>query len=119
MTDQKKDSMEVAAVPDTASVVSATDASAGTVYAAEDVGEAKTLEYRRFLTNGGARVSSWHDVPLFADKKEGKLNAVIEITRCTRAKMEMATKEEQAPIKQDVKKGKLRDYIVPIEWNYG
>jgi len=119
MMAQQQDPLEVEAVPDTASMMSATEESVATGYAAEDVGETKTLEWRRFLTNGGARVSSWHDVPLFANKKEGTLNAVIEITRCTQAKMEMATKEEQAPIKQDVKKGKLRDYIVPIEWNYG
>lgn len=37
----------------------------------------------------------------------------------TRAKMEVATKEENNPIAQDVKKGKLRDYHGPIFWNYG
>ncbi len=37
----------------------------------------------------------------------------------TKAKMEVATKEENNPIAQDVKKGKLRDYHGPIFWNYG
>jgi inorganic pyrophosphatase len=37
----------------------------------------------------------------------------------TRAKMEVATKEEGNPIAQDIKKGKLRDYHGPIFWNYG
>ena len=37
----------------------------------------------------------------------------------TKAKMEVATKEEHNPIAQDIKKGKLRDYHGPIFWNYG
>jgi inorganic pyrophosphatase len=37
----------------------------------------------------------------------------------TKAKMEVATKEEGNPIAQDIKKGKLRDYHGPIFWNYG
>lgn len=37
----------------------------------------------------------------------------------TRAKMEVATKEQYNPIAQDIKKGKLRDYHGPIFWNYG
>jgi inorganic pyrophosphatase len=31
----------------------------------------------------------------------------------------VATKEESNPIKQDMKKGKLRDYPLDIFWNYG
>jgi inorganic pyrophosphatase len=37
----------------------------------------------------------------------------------TKAKMELATKEENNPIAQDIKKGNLRDYHGPIFWNYG
>jgi inorganic pyrophosphatase len=37
----------------------------------------------------------------------------------TKAKMEVATKEENNPIAQDIKKGVLRDYHGPIFWNYG
>ena len=33
--------------------------------------------------------------------------------------MEVATDEPHTPIKQDVKKGKLRDYPYNINWNYG
>ncbi len=47
------------------------------------------------------------------------MNAVIEITKNTRPKMEVATKEALNPIKQDMKKGKLRDYPLDIFWNYG
>ena len=35
------------------------------------------------------------------------------------AKMECATDETTNPIKQDTKKGKLRDYPYNINWNYG
>jgi inorganic pyrophosphatase len=37
----------------------------------------------------------------------------------TKAKMEVATKKENNPIAQDIKKGVLRDYHGPIFWNYG
>ena len=83
----------------------------------EDIGEPKTTEFRRFLTQGGGKISSWHDVPLRSPS--GNLHVVIEIPRMTSAKMEMATKEVSTPIKQDTKKGRLRDYSIPIEWNYG
>jgi len=46
-------------------------------------------------------------------------NFVVEIPKYTKAKMEVATKEESNPIAQDMKKGKLRDYHGPIFWNYG
>ena len=33
--------------------------------------------------------------------------------------MEVSTKEERNPIKQDIKKGNLRFYPYNINWNYG
>lgn len=65
-----------------------------------------------------------HDIPLVVDKENKILNMVVEIPRWTNAKMEISLKETLNPIKQDVKKGKLRfvancfphhGYI----WNYG
>merc|ERR1712238_536033 len=41
----------------------------------------------------------------------GGYNMIVEIPKMTKAKMEIATKEE--------KKGNLRDYHGPIFWNYG
>lgn len=77
-----------------------------------------TLEYRVFFANQrGERISPWHSIPLFADG--GLLNMVCEIPRGTRAKFEVATGEAGNPIKQDVKKGKLRRYGIDMEWNYG
>ncbi|NWH76145.1 IPYR pyrophosphatase, partial [Piaya cayana] len=51
-------------------------------------------------------------------------NMVVEVPRWTNAKMEIATKDPLNPIKQDVKKGKLR-YVANVFphkgyiWNYG
>ena len=62
-------------------------------------------------------ISPWHDIPLMGDN--GSCNMVVEIPKTTKAKMEVATKEEFNPIAQDIKKGKLRDYHGPFFWNYG
>lgn len=92
-----------------------------TPYGTSDEGLTKTFEYRRFLSAAadGKRLSYWHDVPMKAASGAGVVHAVIEITRKTKAKMEIATDEKGTPIKQDIKKGKLRDYNIPIDWNYG
>eukprot|EP00922_Rhytidocystis_sp_ex-Travisia-forbesii_P048625 GHVS01072402.1.p1 GENE.GHVS01072402.1~~GHVS01072402.1.p1 ORF type:complete len:202 (-),score=37.48 GHVS01072402.1:100-705(-) len=44
---------------------------------------------------------------------------VVEIPRYTTAKMEISTKTENTPIKQDIKKNSLRFYHGPMYWNYG
>jgi inorganic pyrophosphatase len=62
-------------------------------------------------------VSPWHDVPL--KNADGSVNFICEIPKETKAKMEVATDEKLTPIKQDTKKGKLRDYPYNINWNYG
>jgi nucleosome-remodeling factor subunit len=65
-----------------------------------------------------------HDIPLFANEGNKIFNMVVEVPRWTNAKMEIATKEPLNPIKQDVKKGKLR-YVANVfphhgyMWNYG
>jgi len=81
-------------------------------------GESGTLSYRLRFKDNGKDISPWHDVPLVAGES-GVFNALIEIPKMTKAKMEVATKEPHNPIAQDVKKGKLRDYHGPIYWNYG
>ena len=77
-----------------------------------------------YLEQNGSVISSWHDIPLFADQNNGILNMVVEIPRWTNAKMEISKEEPFNPIKQDIKKGRLRyvrncfphhGYI----WNYG
>lgn len=56
----------------------------------------------------------WHDIPLYvrdeAEKCTGHLNFVCEIPRCSRKKFEIATNEVGNPIKQDTKKGLLREF---------
>jgi len=88
-------------------------------YTTTEKGSFPSEEYRVFFEQDGKTISPWHDIPAWADKKAGVVNAVIEITKNTRPKMEVATKEETNPIKQDMKKGKLRDYPLDIFWNYG
>ncbi|KAJ1977107.1 Inorganic pyrophosphatase [Dimargaris cristalligena] len=88
------------------------------------VGEPNSPDYRLYFEKNGQLVSPYHDIPLFADEESRIFNMVVEIPRWTNAKMEIATGEPFNPIKQDVKKGKLRfvrncfphhGYI----WNYG
>jgi len=88
------------------------------------VGPANTLDHRVYLESNTTPISPWHDIPLFADQKQNILNMVVEIPRWTNAKMEISKEEPFNPIKQDVKRNKLRfvrncfphhGYI----WNYG
>lgn len=59
-------------------------------------------------------ISVWHDIPLYvrdeSEKCTGHLNFVCEIPRCSRKKFEIATDEVGNPIKQDTKKGLLREF---------
>jgi inorganic pyrophosphatase len=82
-------------------------------------GQEKTESFRLVFKTSGkdTKVSPWHDIPL--QNGDGTYNMVVEIPKMTKAKMEVATKEECNPIAQDIKKGKLRDYHGPIFWNYG
>jgi nucleosome-remodeling factor subunit len=98
------------------------------MYSTVEKGTASTGDYRVFFKNSeGKLVSPFHDIPLVAatqDNGNRFYNMVVEIPRWTQAKMEIATKEPLNPIKQDVKKGKLR-YVhncFPYHgyiWNYG
>lgn len=96
------------------------------MYSAIEKGAAASTDYRVFFKdNGGKIISPFHDIPLVASQENGTLyNMVVEIPRWTNAKMEIATKEPFNPIKQDVKKGKLRNVpnVFPYHgyiWNYG
>jgi len=85
-------------------------------YSTETVGEVDTESFRLKFKVESNDISPWHDIPLEGDKG---YNMLVEIPKMTKAKMEVATKEELNPIAQDIKKGKLRDYHGPIFWNYG
>jgi len=111
-----------------------------THYQTEERGQPNSPNYRIYFKNSeGKYISPFHDIPLFSDaqqesdvppKKLKKIeneqlyNMVVEVPRWSNAKMEIATKEPLNPIKQDVKKGKLR-YVANVFphkgyiWNYG
>ncbi|KAK9475419.1 inorganic pyrophosphatase [Dipodascopsis tothii] len=77
-------------------------------YTARQVGPANSLDYRVFIEKDGVPVSPFHDIPLFANEQETVLNMVVEVPRWTNAKLEICKEETLNPIKQDIKKGKLR-----------
>lgn len=124
---------------------------APSVYTTRKVAAPYTLEHRIYIEKDGVPVSPFHDIPLYANEQQTILNMIVEIPRWTNAKLEVLlrhcqhpqlsasrspsmancvfclqiSKEELLnPIKQDVKKGKLRfvrncfphhGYL----WNYG
>uniref|UniRef100_A0A0N5C8Q7 inorganic diphosphatase n=1 Tax=Strongyloides papillosus TaxID=174720 RepID=A0A0N5C8Q7_STREA len=93
-------------------------------YSIEERGQLNTLSYRIFIKQGEHVINPWHDIPLFACENSKIYNMIVEIPRFSNAKMEMATKEAGAPIKQDEKKGIPRfvHNIFPFRgypWNYG
>jgi len=60
-----------------------------------------------------------HNAVIELELQDWIFNFLVEIPKMTRPKMEVATTEPGNPIKQDMKKGQLRDYHGPIFWNYG
>jgi inorganic pyrophosphatase len=93
-------------------------------YSVRKVGQPNTLDHRIFIEKEGSPISPFHDIPLFANDQKTILNMIVEIPRWTNAKMEICKEETLNPIKQDIKKGKLR-YVrncFPHKgylWNYG
>jgi len=92
-------------------------------YTVEERGSRNSVDYRMFIKDGsGNPVSAMHDIPMLASP--GIYNMVVEVPRWSNAKMEIDLKSALNPIKQDVKKGKLR-YVANCFphhgyiWNYG
>mmetsp|Transcript_44486 Transcript_44486/g.77434 ORF Transcript_44486/g.77434 Transcript_44486/m.77434 type:complete len:307 (+) Transcript_44486:90-1010(+) len=85
--------------------------------ALEEAGEFGTTDYSMTFKSGDKVMSPWHDAPL--ELEGGLYNMLTEIPKMTLKKMEVDTKAEGNPIKQDEKKGKARLYHGPIFWNYG
>jgi len=93
-------------------------------YTARKIGQANTLDHRVYIEKDGVPISPFHDIPLFANEQKTILNMIVEIPRWTNGKLEISKEEQLNPIKQDIKKGKLRfvrncfphkGYL----WNYG
>lgn len=90
--------------------------------------EGEGLDYRmKTVDKNGTQkpISLWHDVTLVhvdptTNKPTPYLNYVNEIPKFSRKKYEIATDEDGNPIKQDEKKGKLREFKKgDIFFNYG
>ncbi|CAN6663072.1 inorganic pyrophosphatase, mitochondrial [Trichomonascus vanleenenianus] len=77
-------------------------------YSIRKVGAPYTLEHRVFIEKDGKPISSFHDIPLYANPEKTILNMVVEVPRWTNAKLEISKEEPLNPILQDTKKGKLR-----------
>ncbi|KAI8984146.1 inorganic diphosphatase [Mycotypha africana] len=93
-------------------------------YTLSTVGKKYTPGYKIFIEKNGQMISPFHDIPLYADAEKKIVNMVVEIPRWTNAKFEISKSDKYNPIKQDVRKGKVRfvrncfpykGYI----WNYG
>ncbi|CAZ85526.1 unnamed protein product [Tuber melanosporum] len=93
-------------------------------YTVRKIGQPNTLEHRVYIEQDGVPISPFHDIPLYANEQKTILNMIVEIPRWTNGKLEISKEELLNPIKQDVKKGKIRfvrncfphkGYL----WNYG
>jgi len=89
-------------------------------------GKEDTLDYRIHAKGENEKtISLWHDISLThidanSGEKTDYFNFVCEIPKFTRKKYEIATDEAFTPIKQDTKKGKLREFKKgDIFFNYG
>jgi nucleosome-remodeling factor subunit len=93
-------------------------------YSVIERGSPFTLDYKVYLADESGFISPFHDIPLYANAEKTVLNMVVEVPRWTNAKMEISKDDKLNPIKQDVKKEKLRfvDNCFPHHgyiWNYG
>lgn len=58
-------------------------------YSVRKIGAPNTLEHRIYIEKDGVPVSSFHDIPLYANAEQTILNMVVEIPRWTNAKLEV------------------------------
>jgi len=93
-------------------------------YTSQQCGAKNSLDYKLFIKDAaGNPVSPLHDIPMLAGG-DGVYNMVVEVPRWSNAKIEIDLKSSLNPLKQDVKKGKLR-YVANCFphhgyiWNYG
>ena len=82
-----------------------------TVRMLTSVGPRYTFDHRIYFEKNGVVISAWHDIPLLASAPTASpqiFNMIVEIPRWSNAKQEVSKDENYNPIKQDIKKGKLR-----------
>lgn len=90
-------------------------------YSTIKTGSKYSETYKVYITQNGEVVSSFHDIPF---KTGTYFNCVNEIPRFEHAKFEICKAEKFNPIKQDIKKGKVRFVknvfpMVGYPFNYG
>jgi inorganic pyrophosphatase len=81
-----------------------------------------TLEFELYLKNSltNQYISPWHDIPLNVAGENHIYHYVHEIGKGERRKMEVNTSVTYNPIKQDVSKGKPREFSYgDLPFNYG
>ena len=78
------------------------------VYSVRQIGAKNTLDYKAYIEQDGKVISSFHDVPPYADKENNIFNMIVEIPRWTNAKLEISKELPMNPSIQDTKKGELR-----------
>lgn len=91
------------------------------LYSNKVINKKYCLSYRNFITKNGKVISPVNDIPYLFNNF---INVICEIPRFESAKFEISMNEPKNPIKQDIKKGKLRYYpnLFPLKgsmWNYG
>ncbi len=59
------------------------------VYSIRKVAQPNTLEHRIYIEKDGVPVSSFHDIPLYANEQQTVLNMIVEIPRWTNGKLEV------------------------------
>jgi inorganic pyrophosphatase len=59
-------------------------------FSVRKIGAPNTLEFRAFIERDGLPLSSFHDVPLYANEQQTVLNMIVEIPRWTNAKLEVS-----------------------------
>jgi inorganic pyrophosphatase len=94
-------------------------------YGVQQVGAKNTPSFKLYVTKENKPLSPFHDVPLHcSDVPNADCLMVVEIAKWTNAKLEISKGLPLNPIKQDIKKDKLRyvKNVFPFHgypWSYG
>ncbi|TBU05978.1 inorganic pyrophosphatase [Hamiltosporidium tvaerminnensis] len=93
-------------------------------YTTKQTGKKYTTDYKLYITDEKGIISPFHDIPLFNGNGNGIVSVINEIPRFENGKFEISKEEKMNPIKQDIKKNKLRFVanVFPFKgypWNYG
>lgn len=91
-------------------------------YTTKAIGSKYSESFRVYTVENGKIISPFHDIPLYCN--ENNVNVINEIPRFENGKFEVCKEDPRNPIKQDVKKGKMRFVanLFPSKgylWNYG